>query len=451
VRLVIVFAGLVAAAFAQWSEPVTLATGLQPYGAGPELVSHVGDSIWVFWMGQVTPAALYGRCFEADSWRQVETLAQSTNGLYWPAGVVDDSGRMLVAFYDGSYPVQHLQEQDTWGIYTATLAGGGWSVPSLAVGTMTGGFPTYVRLGKAQDGSVGLLWDESAGGMSATESVMVSRMRNGGWTPRCCIAPGQYPDVYCHCGSLAPGDSTDLLVAFSRRTTGVSEVEVWGLNDTLTGTPAEFAGALPKIARGPATRFLVITRGDTLLGAENHGAGWSQPVVIATGIGFGGASLCADPLGWGWVCWPNNAQQSVLASYNRGAGWSRPETVATSGALGSPRITSDGLGNLHCVWFDHTGGGSGELQHARRLGRPGVEETPSAEVRTTKVTTIIRGVLFLPEAPSHKPQAASLLDIGGRRVMDLAPGANDVHSLAPGVYFLRSSDGGQYRRLVLIR
>jgi len=32
---------------------------------------------------------------------------------------------------------------------------------------------------------------------------------------------------------------------------------------------------------------------------------------------------------------------------------------------------------------------------------------------------------------------AALLDISGRNVLDLAPGANDVNRLAPGVYFVR--------------
>ena len=51
----------------------------------------------------------------------------------------------------------------------------------------------------------------------------------------------------------------------------------------------------------------------------------------------------------------------------------------------------------------------------------------------------MRGVLFLPEAAGHRPQAASLLDISGRKVLDLRLGANDVRALAPGVYFVRRS------------
>ena len=69
---------------------------------------------------------------------------------------------------------------------------------------------------------------------------------------------------------------------------------------------------------------------------------------------------------------------------------------------------------------------------------PAIAETPGTEVRTTNSkSTIVRGVLFLSEASSHKPQAASLMDATGRKVMDLVPGANDVRALAPGVYFVR--------------
>jgi YVTN family beta-propeller protein len=69
----------------------------------------------------------------------------------------------------------------------------------------------------------------------------------------------------------------------------------------------------------------------------------------------------------------------------------------------------------------------------------GVQETMNEERGTMKPNpTIIRGVLFLPDVSSRKPHAASLLDISGRKVMDLKPGANDVRALAPGVYFVRA-------------
>jgi hypothetical protein len=57
--------------------------------------------------------------------------------------------------------------------------------------------------------------------------------------------------------------------------------------------------------------------------------------------------------------------------------------------------------------------------------------------RFKRGATVIDRVLVLPEATSHKPQAAILLDISGRWVMSLVPGENDVRRLIPGVYFVR--------------
>jgi hypothetical protein len=86
---------------------------------------------------------------------------------------------------------------------------------------------------------------------------------------------------------------------------------------------------------------------------------------------------------------------------------------------------------LRCKWA---------LEFWRRLF-PGIaEETPGAEVRMANAATLVRGILFLPGAASRKSQAPScLLDISGRKVMSLKPGANDVSRLSPGVYFVREA------------
>jgi len=76
------------------------------------------------------------------------------------------------------------------------------------------------------------------------------------------------------------------------------------------------------------------------------------------------------------------------------------------------------------------------------------EETPSAEVRTTNGATIVRGVLYLPRDMTETRPGVSdrvprpvLLDISGRKVLDLHSGANDVSRLSPGVYFVRQASG----------
>ncbi len=66
---------------------------------------------------------------------------------------------------------------------------------------------------------------------------------------------------------------------------------------------------------------------------------------------------------------------------------------------------------------------------------------------------VIRNMLLLPEAASLRPQAASLLDASGRKVLDLHPGANDVSELAPGVYFVREAEAQAQavRKVVITR
>jgi hypothetical protein len=53
---------------------------------------------------------------------------------------------------------------------------------------------------------------------------------------------------------------------------------------------------------------------------------------------------------------------------------------------------------------------------------------------------VVGHVLWLPgqngDCPSGGGPVPALLDITGRRVMDLQPGPNDIRHVAPGVYFV---------------
>jgi len=84
----------------------------------------------------------------------------------------------------------------------------------------------------------------------------------------------------------------------------------------------------------------------------------------------------------------------------------------------------------------------------------GVEEAPGAEVRTANEDpTIVRGVLRLA-IDEGRVANGELLDISGRTLLNLKPGANDVSRFAPGVYFVREqsrhSDQAQTMRAVVI-
>ncbi len=70
-----------------------------------------------------------------------------------------------------------------------------------------------------------------------------------------------------------------------------------------------------------------------------------------------------------------------------------------------------------------------------------VAETHLAQPNVDTSATICRGTLWLPPVARHQLQAVDLIDISGRKVLDLRPGANDVSRLAPGVYFYRLTAG----------
>ena len=71
----------------------------------------------------------------------------------------------------------------------------------------------------------------------------------------------------------------------------------------------------------------------------------------------------------------------------------------------------------------------------------GVEEGFRPQPASAKpLPSIVRGVLMLGAVDSRQNTAyrAEMLNVTGRKVMDLRSGANDVRALAPGVYFIRS-------------
>ncbi|UCG43514.1 MAG: T9SS type A sorting domain-containing protein [candidate division WOR-3 bacterium] len=85
-------------------------------------------------------------------------------------------------------------------------------------------------------------------------------------------------------------------------------------------------------------------------------------------------------------------------------------------------------GQEHSIWWYFPGYPIGVEEQEGRL-RAGADRA---------VMNVARGVLTL-----RGLTPAKLLDITGRKAMDLTPGTNDVSGLAAGVYVLRSADGGK--------
>ena len=86
------------------------------------------------------------------------------------------------------------------------------------------------------------------------------------------------------------------------------------------------------------------------------------------------------------------------------------------------------------------------------VGPPGIEACKGQPETSPAIATFSRGLLFLPSVRGPKTQyRATLLDAGGRTVMDLKPGPNDVRRLAPGVYFVREAQAPAMRKVVVTR
>jgi photosystem II stability/assembly factor-like uncharacterized protein len=86
-------------------------------------------------------------------------------------------------------------------------------------------------------------------------------------------------------------------------------------------------------------------------------------------------------------------------------------------------------------------------------GGEGIEEREKSEVRRVKGgATVVRGVLFLPEARGARRETrGELLDVSGRKVLGLRPGANDVSRLSPGVYFVQAGLPVLRRQVVVVK
>jgi hypothetical protein len=142
---------------------------------------------------------------------------------------------------------------------------------------------------------------------------------------------------------------------------------------------------------------------------------------------------------WDWATVTSGSgTDSITWTYN----WGADSLIAGENFVCAQPLESDaGITNNEGMGTPFAG--NLEVYPLYRISLPGgLEDAAGPEARTTKLPTIVRGVLVLQEARGEKREARrELRDISGRRVLDLHPGANDVRRLAPGVYFVREASG----------
>ncbi|MBN2465950.1 S8 family serine peptidase [candidate division WOR-3 bacterium] len=95
--------------------------------------------------------------------------------------------------------------------------------------------------------------------------------------------------------------------------------------------------------------------------------------------------------------------------------------------------------------------GSGRVRMS--VPQAGIEEghhTPYAGSNTPG-PSVVRGMLRTAFGRQHPACRAELLDISGRKVMELQPGENDIRHLSPGIYFVRSEPSAVSRQPSAVR
>ncbi|MFO7638378.1 MAG: T9SS type A sorting domain-containing protein [bacterium] len=198
---------------------------------------------------------------------------------------------------------------------------------------------------------------------------------------------------------------------------------------------------------------------------DYDGEKWVEPLQLDPEC-TGNPVACTDEYGWTWVSHYNQLGDywRSVVRYHDGTAWSEPMPHTDTA------LAIVGLAAAHGRIWAMMGGYEaypGQMLYYSSAAHPlAVAEPGQTPVRQPSGPTIIRGVLTLPRrGAGHDPGSenrsgscpALLLNISGRKVMELQPGDNDVRHLAPGVYFIRAEGAsgqgfdGSSRKVVIQR
>jgi hypothetical protein len=145
-------------------------------------------------------------------------------------------------------------------------------------------------------------------------------------------------------------------------------------------------------------------------------------------------------------------QSGSLLDYGR--------VIPQAGVQSNLAMTRGSGNHLFLVYQSWTGTVGGKTYNTDRIWGDmdptpggGIEEETQPGLRPANSATIVHGVLVLGAVGSRQntEYGAQLLDISGRKVLDLHPGANDVSRLSPGVYFVREAQAQAVRKVVIAR
>jgi len=278
-------------------------------------------------------------------------------------------------------------------------------------------------------------WDSAMQVTSAAaihDQVSVAAGRDGSaavvWISR--DFGGDYNQVYCR-----------------RRVAGT-----WQGVELVSDIPLALRQYSPSVAFDPEDAVHVVWHGRTLndgymrvFHRMRGNGGWSSVDSISGVRPYQQQfpSIACDAAGRCHVVWCSPAGsehgQLVYGQRDTDGVWSSPMilTGLDSGDVSYPSIACDADSGLHVVWYDASSGNPdvyylrGVIPGSGAIGEMGRRQIPCPP---TEANILRSGSL---RAQSEAP----LFDACGR----------PAKGLAPGVYFVRSPDGGRFRRLVVVR
>ncbi len=401
---------------------------------------------------------------------------------YSPDITTDQDGSVYIV-YENVYP-------DTAGVDVAhilctrsTDGGATWSEPDRVDDESRGGIG-LISITADSAGNLFVAWNQLPGGLSRV-FTSVSTDKGATWSPRVCVDDDTLTDEIYHPEVFVqPGTNHYLVAAATRRLIGGRSIPCAYLyRSTDQGRTFEPGVQLDTFNWAAFFPHVVADRDHIICdysgGAQSNGDSiiaeartfytqvdsWGSPVRMTNLDSLhelyysGTLALSGD----GRVHTALMVQDTAVSHYgtyyasssDHGVSWSDIEIVHqdTIGSDFYPDIVVDMAGHAYVVWSN--GGRNSKIWFSTNSPAAIAEEASNAELRTPNSSpTVARGVLYLPVSTSPMPQAASsLVDIGGRQVMVLKPGANDVRGLSPGIYFVREaqSQTQAIRKVVVAR
>ena len=448
------FCVLCSLAAGQWSEPALVVSDTwPPFLTGQRFTAGQGDTLWVLYVRgdrYQDTCEIRAQWSTGGAWSSPEVVVR--NWLLSGLGVgVDPQNRIWLGWYNGDFPTGALPE-DTWGIWTCVRDSGRWSEPELAIGSHTmEGIPTACSFGTDREGNWLMGIEEQTGSLTDMYlSAMYSRLEGDTWIWPRYLAQGQAnPEkVDNHLPTLTPNP----------------EYQFWATRDCymVESLPPDWIvctawrndTAWDEGMTAPAGQHEAVYDGAATLMVA-HRSEWDVSVSFQTSHGISthdlsddiipgpvAPHLCYDSMAVLWVGWTTADTTSVVC-YTEHEWFTDPEPVTESTGI-LLDLTTDSEGRVYAMF----GTGPQTWYTTYRLSRPGVEGRCKPRASSAKPgVTVVRGVLWMPRDMTKSSDDSDrvprhvLLDISGRKVLDLLPGPNDVRHVAPGVCFVRSASG----------